>query len=168
MIKLGPFYLCCACNRYLYRSNVKVLKPKSYDQEFLSTVNTKVKSFDGKVCICKTCHLQVSKSQVPYQGVANNLCLDEIPEAIKILNKLETSLLCKMLLFKKILIMAKGQDPKLISVVVNVPVDVNETFHKLPNRDHMVLMKLKKKLMCKGHVFLEPVNPEKLRRALTL
>ena len=33
MIKQAPFYFCCVCNRYLYRSNVKVLKPKDYDKE---------------------------------------------------------------------------------------------------------------------------------------
>ena len=144
------------------------MKPKKYDQEFLSTVNTTAKCFYGKVYICKACHLQVSKSQVPCQAVANNLYLDEIPEAIRIFNKLETSLHGKMLLFKKVVKMAKGQSPKPISTIVNVPVDVNETFDKLPNCDHIVLMKLKKKLMCEGHVFFEPVNPEKIRRALEL
>ena len=81
---------------------------------------------------------------MPCQGVANNLYLDEIPEAIKILNKLETFLLCKMLLFKKVIIMAKGLSPKLIGAVVNVRVNVNETVDKLPNCDHIVLVKLKK------------------------
>ena len=80
MIKQLPFYFFGVYNRFLYRGNLKVLKPKNYGQEFLSTVNTKVKSFDGKVCICKTCHLPVSKSKVSWQGVANNLYLDEIPE----------------------------------------------------------------------------------------
>ena len=168
MIKQGPLYFCCACNRCFYRSNVKILKPKNYDQEFLSAVNTKVKSFDGKVYICKTYQLQVSKSQMLCQGVGNNLYLDETPEAIKTLNKLEAFLLCKMLLFKKVVIMAKGQSPKVIGAVANVPVDVNETFDKLPNCDHVVLMKLKKKLIYKGHVFFESVNPEKFRRALAL
>ena len=144
------------------------MKPKNYDQELLTTVNTYVKSFDEKVYICKACHLQVSKSQDPCKTVGNNLYLDEIPEAIKILNKLKTSLLCKTLLFKKVVIMAKGQSPKLIGAVVNVPVDVYETFDILPNCDHIVLMKLKKKLMYKGHVLFEPVNPEKVCRASAL
>ena len=54
----------------------------------------------------------------------------------KVLSKLETSLLCKMLLFKEVVIMIKEQIPKLIDAVVNVPVNVNETFDmKLPNHD---------------------------------
>ena len=133
----------------------KVLKPKDYDQVFLNTINTKVKRFDGKVYICKTCHLEVSKSQVLYQAVTNSLYLNEIPEAIKILNRLETSLLCNMLLFKKVVLMAKGKSPKLIGAVVNVPMDVNETFDKLPNCDHIILVKLKKKLMYKSHELLQ-------------
>ena len=144
------------------------MKPKSYDQKFLSIVNAKVKSIDGKVYVSKTCHLQVSKSQVPCLAVANNVYLDEIPEAIKILNKLETHLLRKMLFFKKVVIMAKRQSPKLIGGVVNVLMDVNETFDKWLNCDHIVLMKLRMKLMNEGHVFFKPVNPEKVRRALAL
>ena len=57
---------------------------------------------------------------------------------------------------------------KIIAAVVNVSVDVNETFDKLPNCDHKVLMKLNRKLMDKSHAFFELVNPEKICRALTL
>ena len=64
VIKQGQFYFCCAINRCLYRSNSKVLKPKYYDHKCLIIFNTKVKSFDGKVYICKIWNLQVSKSQV--------------------------------------------------------------------------------------------------------
>ena len=85
------------------------MKSEKYDQEFLSTVNTTAKSFDGKVYICKAWHLQVSKFQVPCQAVANNLYLDKIPEAIKISNKLETSLPGKMLLFKKVVKWPRGK-----------------------------------------------------------
>ena len=55
-----------------------------------------------------------------------------------------------------------------MNAAVNVSVDVNETFDKLPNCDHIVLMKLKRKLMDKRKAFLEAVNPEKVRGALKL
>ena len=119
-----------------------------------------MKNFYGKVYTCKTCHLQVSKSQEPCQALTNNLYLNEITEAIKVLNKLEMSLLCKMLLFQKAVIMAKGQSLKLVSTVVNIPVDANETFDKLLNCYDIALMKLKKKLIYKGRVFFEQVNLE--------
>ena len=118
------------------------LSKNSFFTEHLG--KTASESSDRKVYVSKTCHLQVSKSQVPCQAVANNLSLDVIPEAKKILNKLETSLLYKLLLFKKVVTMAKGQSPKFIGAVVNVPVDVNETFDRLPNLDHIVFLKLKR------------------------
>ena len=70
-------------------------------------------------------------------------------------------MLCTMSTFKKVVIMTKGKSPKLIGVVLNVIglsnktlMDVNETFDKFPNCNHIALMKLKKTLMYKGHVFL--------------
>ena len=95
----------------------------------------------------------MKKSQVPCQSVCNNLHLDIVPEEIKSLNRLEIFLVCNMLLFKKIIIMPKGQSPKLQGAVTNIPVDVNETFSKLPSCDNIFLVKLKKKLSFKGHVF---------------
>ena len=70
------------------------------------------------------------------------------------------SLLCKMLLFQKAVIMGKGKSLKLVSTVVNIPLDANETSDKLRNCYDIVLMKLKKKLIYKGRIFFEPVNPE--------
>ena len=46
-----------------------------------------------------------------------------------------------------------------------MPVDVNETFRKLPGCDDIHLVKLKKKLSFKGH-FGGLVNTEKVRKAL--
>ena len=134
----GPFYICCSCNRCLYRSNVTVLKPGKYDLNFFaSVVVNQISSFDNKFYVCKTCDLKMKKSQIPCQSVCNNLHLDIVPEEMKSLNRLEIFLICKMLLFKKIVIMPKGQSPKLQGAVINIPVDVNETFSKLPNCDNI-------------------------------
>ena len=77
-------------------------------------------------------------------------------------------MLCKRIHSKKVVIIVKEQSPNLLGAVVNVPVGVNETFDKLPNCDHIALMKLKKKLNYKGHVFFESVNPEEVCGALAL
>lgn len=45
---------------------------------------------------------------------------------------------------KKVVITVKEQSPVLLGAVVNVPVGVNETCDKLPNCDHIVLMKKKR------------------------
>ena len=77
-------------------------------------------------------------------------------------------MLCKRIHSKKVVIIVKEQSPNLLGAVVNVPVGVNETFDKLPNCDHIALMKLKRKLIYKGHVFFESVNPEEVCGALAL
>lgn len=59
--------------------------------------------------------------------------------------------------------MPKGQ---LKGAVVNVPVDVNKTYKQLPRSEEIILLKLKKKLAFKGHVFFESFRPEKVRDAL--
>ena len=120
----GLLYVCCSCNRCLYRSNVIFFKPGKYNLNFLAGILVnRVVSFDN--------------SRVPCQSVCNNLHLDNVPEEIKSPNRLEIFLICKMLLFKKIVIMPKGQSPKLQGTVINIPVDVNETFSKLPSCDNI-------------------------------
>ena len=137
-IAQSPFYICCSCNRCLYCSNVIFFKPGKYDLNFLTGILG---------------DLKMKKSQVPCQSVCSNLHLDIVLEEIKSLNRLEVFLICKMLLFKKIVIMPKDQSPKLQGAVINIPVDANETFSKLPSCDNIFLVKLKTKLSFKGHVF---------------
>ena len=79
---------------------------------------------------------------------------------------LEKELLCQRLLFKKIVLMPKGQFPKLKGATVNVHMDVSETIKRLPCTDGLTLLKLKKKFSFRGHVYLEPVSRTKLLNAL--
>ena len=66
--------------------------------------------------------------------------------------------------------MPKGQIPKMHgSVVNNVPVSVSETCNYLPqegNCEEVILVKLKTKLSFKGHVYFEPVCPQRVRAVL--
>ena len=53
--------------------------------------------------------------------------------------------------------------------VVNVPFIVSETCNHLPregNCEKVILAKLKGKLSFKGHVYFEPVRPQRVRAAL--
>ena len=65
--------------------------------------------------------------------------------------------------------MSKGQMPKMKGAICNVPVSVNDISLTLPrnlNSSGIILVKLKKKLEFNGHVYFEPVSPEKLKNAL--
>ena len=65
--------------------------------------------------------------------------------------------------------MSKGQTPKMHGSMVNVPVNLSETCNHLPregNCEEVILVKLKRKLSFKGHVYFEPVRPQRVRAAL--
>ena len=159
----GQSFTCVAFSRCLCKSNVKRVKENDYSDIFL-LVNTGIVSFDNQCYICLTCHRSLKKSTLPYQAVANNLLLKEVPKDISTLNILE--LICQRLLFKKIVIMPKGQFLKLKGATVNVSVNFSETIKKLTCIDGLILLKLKKKLSFRGHVYFEPVSRTKLLNAL--
>ena len=60
--------------------------------------------------------------------------------------------------------MPKGQTPKIYGSIVNVPVNLKETCKHLPregNCEEVIFVKLKRKLSFTGHVYLEPVCPQR-------
>ena len=140
------------------------------------TENTKIqhvfrdaKSFDGKEYICKTCHSKVLKGNIPCQAVCNNLYLDEIPQELSSLQKLEQILMPKRIVFEKIVVMPKGQQRKIKGAICNVPVDCEQTCRVLPRRPSssgIIMLKLKRKLEFRGHVYFQVVRPQLLLNAL--
>lgn len=96
----------------------------------------------------------MKSNKILCQAVFNKLDFREIPEQLKILNKLEQVLVSKRILFKKIAIMSKGQMPKIKGAICNIPVSVDETCTTLPrNTSDIILVELKKKLSFAGHVY---------------
>ena len=167
--KTGPFYVCVICNRCLYFSNVIKFDLEKYDREFVNKLNTNVTSFDGNYYICKTCYTHTRKLKVPVQAVFNGLIIEKTAKKLDCLNTLELPLISKRLLFKKIVIMPKGQTPKMYDSITNVPVNVSETYNQLPrerNCEEAILVELKRKIAFKGHVYFEPVRPQRVRAAL--
>ena len=81
-----------------------------------------IQSFDQCKCICITCDKHLKKNKTPPQAVSNKLMLDPIPDVLKDMNRLEKTLIAKRILFKKIMIMPKGQQPKIRGAVCNIPV----------------------------------------------
>ena len=144
-IKIGPVCVCVVCNRCLYKSNVVLCYKEKYNFEHIGRLVTDLRSFDNKHYICRTCDFKVKKSQVPCQAVYNKLYLDDSPIGISCLNHLELFLIFKRFDLKKIIIMPKGQAPKLHGATVNVPVDANKKFSLLPNTENIIMVKLMKK-----------------------
>ena len=166
-IREGPYYICSVCNRILYRKSVLILLKSKYNSQHFFT-NTK--SFDGKEYICKTCHSKVSKGNLPCQAVYNNLYVDNIPQELSILEKLEQILIAQRIDFQKIVIMPKGQQRKIKGAICNVPVELEQTCRVLPrpsSSSGIILLKLKRKLLLfRGHVYFQAVRPQLLLNAL--
>ena len=162
----GPYYICVVCNRCLYRRSVIVFKEDSYQNINYEVFASRVESFDSCEYICKTCNLKLkSKKQKgpPCQAVCNKLEVFNLPPRLKVVNRLERVLVAKRILFKKVIIMPKGKAPKMKGAICNVPIEVENTCDTLPRPVHsngLLLLKLKRKLMYRGHVYFEPVRPQ--------
>ena len=102
------------------------------DREFVNKLNTNVTIFDGNYYICKTCDTHTRKLKMPGPFVVNGLIIENIRKELDCLNTLESVLISKRLLFKKFVILSKGQTPKMHGSIVNVPVNLSETCNHLP------------------------------------
>ena len=85
------------------------------------------------------------------------------------MKKLEQILLAQRIIFEKVIVMPKGQQRKMKCAIRNVPVNCEQTCKILPRppeRFGIILLKLKRKLQFRGHVYFQPVRPEFLMTAL--
>ncbi|CAB3982978.1 Hypothetical predicted protein [Paramuricea clavata] len=165
-IKSGPFYICCVCNRTLYKKSIVILQKNKYPRQDCFMLQC---SFDGKNYICKTCHAKLLKGQQPCQAVVNNLFVVETPTELAALEKLEQILVAQRIVFEKIVIMPKGQQRKIKGAICNVPVECSQTCNVVPrppDRSGIILRKLKRKLQFRGHVYFQAVRPQFVINAL--
>ena len=167
-IREGPYYICVVCNRLLYRKTVLEFKEDKYNCS--SYLFTSVTSFNGHMYICNTCHVTIKKkNKTPCQAVYNNLRVDDVPPALATLEKLEQILVSQRIVFQKIVVMPKGQQRKIRGAICNVPVSCEETCHVLPRPPDsfgIIMLKLKRKLQFRGHVYFQAVRPEVVLHAL--
>ena len=113
--------------------------------------------------------MKVSKGQVPCQAVYNKLLVDEIPAELESLEKLEQILIAQRIVFEKIVVMPKGQQRKIKGAICNVPVNCEQTSNILPRPPEssgIIMLKLKRKLQFRGHVYFQAVQPEFIVNAL--
>ena len=72
----GLYFICTVCNRILYKKSVITCINEKYPCQTYFNIQ---QSFDGKQCICNTCHSKVIRGKLPCQAEANNMYVDEIP-----------------------------------------------------------------------------------------
>ena len=167
-IENRPYYICVVCNRCLYKTTVKKFFSFLYNAN-MHHVFTDIQSFDANFYICHTCDRSLLKNKVPCQAVCNKLDVVPLAPEISSLRHLEKVLISKRILFKRISIMPKGQQPKIKGAICNVPICVDTLSNILPHgidSSGLIFVKLKRKLSFKGHVIFESVSPDKIKCAL--
>ena len=95
--------------------------------------------------------------------------IDEIPQELASLAKLEQILVSKRIVFQKIIVMPKGQQRKIKGAICNIPVECDQTCNHLtraPESSGIVRLKLTTKLKLRGHVYFQGVRPQLLQEAL--
>jgi hypothetical protein len=126
-------------------------------------------SVDGNIYICKICSSAFKKNKVPEISVANNLDLDEIPQALQDLSSLELIFLSRRIPFMKLVGLPRGRPSAIHGVVVNIPVNPEERvgiLPRTPSPDILLPVKLKRKLQYRGHVPLQNINPHNIMEGL--
>ena len=168
-IKEGPCYICCVCHRLLYRKSVKLLDRSSCNSSLPESVFTDIRSFDNKEYICATCYSKVTKGKIPCQAVYNNMSVDEIPTELALFEKLKQILIAQRIVFEKIIVMPKSQQKKVSRAICDVPVNCDQTCKILPRppeRSGIIMLKLKRKLQFRGHIYFQAVRPQLIENVL--
>ena len=99
----------------------------------------------------------------------NNLNVDDVPTELGNLKKLEQILIAQRIILEKVIVMPKGPQRKIKGAICNAPVNCDQTCKMLPRspeRSSIILLKLKRKLQFRGHVYFQPVRPEFIMTAL--
>ena len=167
-IKQGPYFICVCCERGHYEGATVLYNPDKYQIKVEDRTSLKA-TYNSKHYICKTCHTKLKNNKTPCQAVWNKLEVDPLPGVLESLHKLEKAIICKRILFSKVMIMPKGQMPKIKGSICNVPIGISEVHKILPrgaDSNGLISVKLKRKLAYRGHVYFEPVRPEHVLHAL--
>ena len=106
---------------------------------------------------------------MPAQSKANCVDLEIIPDELKDLNNLKLHMICKRILFMKLVKLPRGKQKGIKGAAVNVPDDLGPAcclLPRIPSDAHIISLKLKRKLEYKQAYLHDTIRPEKVITAL--
>ena len=151
-VKKQPVYICTSCHRLLWRKGVQKFSIDKYNKvrpEIIQLVlddKYRLSSIDGSTYICHCYHRTLKLGRIPAQSKANRMELEEIPDQLRDLNNLELHIICKRILFMKLVKLPRGKQKGIRGAAVNVPADLGPActlLPRLPADAHIVSLKLK-------------------------
>ena len=119
--------------------------------------------------ICCNCRNNMKKNKIPPLSIGNNMCLSTVPNELMDICSLEERLISLKIPFMKIISLPAGRQRAVHGAVVNVPsniADVVSTLPRKPNESGIIPVKLKRRLMYKGHILYQNIRPNKIMEAL--
>ena len=170
-----PEYVCTVCHRILFSKSVHILNMEKYDatnQNVQDAFQHHYKAPNANEFICHTCHSNLADKdlpKIPAQAVANGLVLDEIPEDLQGLTRLERRCIAGKIPFMNIQSLKKGGQKKISGPCINVPASMQpmaELLPRIPEDMKIVLVKLKRKLEYKSYYIFDSIRPDKVMKAL--
>ncbi|XP_078619175.1 uncharacterized protein LOC144886422 [Branchiostoma floridae x Branchiostoma japonicum] len=170
----GPIYSCISCYRLLYRETVMEMKAGNYSankttKKILKNASVCKLQTNGKSWICQTCHKSLKKGELPVQSWDNGLDLDPVPPELEDLRSLELRLISQRIPFMKLVGLPKGGQKSIHGSAVNVPSKLQSVMSllpRLPATAEVVPLKLKRKLIYKGHHMYEFIRPSRVTEAI--
>ena len=74
--------------------------------------------------MCKTCHNKVKKNKVLCKVVSNKISIECLPREFRKLRRLETVVVVRRILYKKVTVIPKHLSPKVKVSICNIPISV--------------------------------------------
>ena len=102
-----PNYICCVCNRLMFRQQVVAIKQKKYTNKEIFEQCVSGNNMP-KYWVCKTCHSKLLADKVPNQARINKLNLQPLVSPLDVLNQLERHLISPIIPFMKIMTTKNG------------------------------------------------------------
>ena len=173
--KTKPVYICTCCHRLLWEKSVQKFTIENYGH-----INTKIRnlvlhekyrisSINDSIYICHNCHRTLKSGRVPAQSKANGMDMEEVPGEIKYLNNMEVHIICKRILFMKLVKLPRGKQKGIKGAAVNVPTDFGPACNllsRIPADAHIISLKLKRKLDYKQAYLPDTIWPKNVLIAL--
>ena len=152
----------------MYQKGTNKFDQSKYKCQF-DIIDLKFNNTGDNMYICLTCHGHLKRQNKPPQAVRNKLDIASPPEILSNLNRLERVSISRRILFKKVSTMPKGKFAKVKGSICNIPIESDDITNVLPlgaDSNGLLIVKLKRKLSCRGHVYFEAVRPELICQAL--
>ena len=100
--------------------------------------------------ICKTCYNKVKKNKVLCKVVSNKISIECLPREFRKLRQLETIVVVRRILYKKVIVIPKHLSPKIKVSICNIPIsDIGSNCNLLSrpvDSNRVSIVKLKRKV----------------------